>query len=224
MIKNVWNLELQVELFSRDSKGMVDVRYVLTLQEQVLSTEIEISNSGTTPVQLSGSILSHLNVSTPDATYALGLEGSDFFKRPPFSSNFRIVPPEFDQKSKLDLGKLWEKFTPRGFTSGNDYGMEDEMEGEEDDNYKRLTDEMSLIYTSAPTNLTIIDRVWLQNCELVLSSLCLSFLHNMWHEEITNVGVIICCSDRFFPGRKMALTELASCICGEYNAIFSISS
>ncbi|XP_030463810.2 protein NDH-DEPENDENT CYCLIC ELECTRON FLOW 5 [Syzygium oleosum] len=149
---------VQVELISRDSEGMVDVRYVLTLREQVLSTEMEVSNSGTTTVELRGSILSHLNVSTPDATYAVGLEGSDFFRRPPFSSSFRIVPPEFDQKSKLGLGKLWEKFKPQGFASGNDYGMEDEMEGEEDDNYKRLTDEMSLIYTSAPTNLTIIDR------------------------------------------------------------------
>ncbi|KAF8007362.1 hypothetical protein BT93_K1382 [Corymbia citriodora subsp. variegata] len=149
---------VQVELISRDSEGMVDVRYVLTLQAQVLSTEIEVSNLGTMPVQLRGLILSHLNVSTPDATYAVGLEGSDFFKRPPFSSSFRIVPPEVDQKGELDWGKLWEKFRPQGSASANDYRMEDKMEGEEDDNYKRLTDEMSLIYTSALTNLTIIDR------------------------------------------------------------------
>ncbi|KAK3405232.1 protein NDH-DEPENDENT CYCLIC ELECTRON FLOW 5 [Eucalyptus grandis] len=149
---------VQVELISRDSKGMVDVRYVLTLQRQVLSTEMEVSNTGTAPVQLRGSILSHLNVSTPDATYAIGLEGSDFFKRPPFPSSFRIFPPEVDLKGESGLGKLWEKFNPRGFASGNDYGMEDETEGEEDDSYKRLTDEMSIIYTSAPTNLTIIDR------------------------------------------------------------------
>lgn len=174
---------MQVELISRDSEGMVDVRYVLTLQEQVLSTEMEVSNSGTTPVELRGSILSHLNVSTPDATYAVGLEGSDFFKRPPFLSSFRIVPPEFDRKSELGLGKLWEKLKPQGFASANDYGMEDEMEGEEDDNYKRLTDEMSLIYTSAPTNLTIIDRVWLQNCKLVCHHFVSSVLHSMWHEE-----------------------------------------
>lgn len=33
------------------------------------------------------------------------------------------------------------------------------MEGEEEDNYNQLSSEMSRIYTSAPRNLTVIDRV-----------------------------------------------------------------
>ena len=33
----------------------------------------------------------------------------------------------------------------------------EEMEGEENNNYKHLTEKMSRIYTSAPRNFTIID-------------------------------------------------------------------
>lgn len=151
---------------------MVEVRYIVTLDESVLSSELVVSNSKSSSLQLTGSFLSHLTVSTPDATYALGLEGSDFIKKSPFSSNYVIVPPDISQESKFSISQLWNQMR---FLSGvearneqtadeadsTSRESEEEMEGEEDDNYKQLTEQMSRIYTSAPTNLTVIDRVYI---------------------------------------------------------------
>ncbi|PKI34078.1 hypothetical protein CRG98_045535 [Punica granatum] len=154
---------IQVELLSSDPRSMVEVKYILSLQEQTLSSEIEVSNSSSSSsVRLRGSIIDHLNVSTPDATYAIGLEGSNFYMRPPILSNFVIIPPDVDQD--LSFGKLWEDLPLKRFLYPHDNAgrkkseEEEDIEGEEEDNYKRLTEEMSLVYTSAPTYLTIIDR------------------------------------------------------------------
>ncbi|KAJ0078730.1 hypothetical protein Patl1_22947 [Pistacia atlantica] len=160
---------IQVELISRDRADMVEVRYIVTLDESVLSSELVVSNSKSSSLQLTGCFLSHLTVSTPDATYALGLEGSDFIKKSPFSSNYVIVPPDISQENKFSISQLWSQMK---FLSGlgarneqtadeadsTSTESEEEMEGEEDDNYKQLTEQMSRIYTSAPTNLTVIDR------------------------------------------------------------------
>jgi hypothetical protein len=167
---------MQVELISRDLENMVEVKYILTLQEDILSSEIVVSNSKSSLLQLRGSILSHLTVSTPDATYAIGLEGSNFFNRPPFLTNFGIIPPDFGQKNESGFGQLWGQMALKGPLSGwgtrnpnaNDAAESslrergEEMAGEEDDNYKHLTEELSRIYTSAPRNFTVIDRVLLQ--------------------------------------------------------------
>ncbi|XP_030488347.2 protein NDH-DEPENDENT CYCLIC ELECTRON FLOW 5 [Cannabis sativa] len=159
---------IQVELISSESGAMVEVKHIVTLKKDELSSEVVISNSSSAPVQLTGCVLSHLRVSSPDATYAIGLEGSDFFSRPPFSSNFGIVPPDFGQKMGFGFGQMlsqmafWRPNNPNnsnGDQTKSDRGDSgQELEGEETDNYKHLREEMSQIYTSAPRNMTIIDR------------------------------------------------------------------
>lgn len=146
---------------------MVEIKHILTLRQDVLSSELIITNSKTTNVRLTGSVLSHLAVSTPEATFALGLERSNFFIRPPVFSKFTIIPPDFDKRKKSGSGKIWQLFSSWGSRNpeiANDADSmgsegEEELEGEEDDNNKQLTEKMSRIYTSAPTNFTILDRV-----------------------------------------------------------------
>ncbi|GKV52336.1 hypothetical protein SLEP1_g58925 [Rubroshorea leprosula] len=163
---------IQVELISSKTENMVEARHILTLREDVLSLEIVISNLSSSPLQWTGTTISHLTVSSPDATYAVGLEGSNFLSIPPFLSNFSLVPPEFKQKKDSGLGRFWGQITGNGFLSSwnsrNQKNIseterrkrrpEEEMEGEEDDNYKQLNEEISRIYTSAPTYFTVIDR------------------------------------------------------------------
>ncbi|CAK9155930.1 unnamed protein product [Ilex paraguariensis] len=163
----------QVELISSNSEHMVEVKHIVTLQQDLLSSEIVISNSQPTSLCLRGSVISHLIVSTPEATYAVGLEGSDFFSRPPVWSNFSIIPPDFDKRKGLGSKNLWDPMAFRELLSGwggvrdqnnaddverIEKATDEELEGEEKENYKNLTEKMSRIYTSAPRNFTIIDR------------------------------------------------------------------
>lgn len=166
---------MQVELISIDAKDMAEVRFVLSLKEDTLSSELIVSNSKSSSIHMMGSLLSHLTVSTPEATYACGLEGSNFFSRPMFLSDFSIVPPYLGQESGFGFGQLRGNVGLEGILSGRgarnqknaDKGksrqkeIEEELEGEENDNYKPLTDQMSRIYTSAPRYFTVIDRVCL---------------------------------------------------------------
>ncbi|KAM0980346.1 hypothetical protein PS2_013330 [Malus domestica] len=158
---------IQVELISTDSEDMIEIKYIITLKQDVLISEIVVSNSTSSSLQLTGSILSHLTVSSPDATYAIGLERSDFFTRLPILSSFGIIPPDFGMKNEAQISKLWQQMAGWGPNNQNDGKQadtnqrgnnEEEMEGEEDDNYKHLREQMSRIYTSAPTDFTIIDR------------------------------------------------------------------
>ncbi|KAL2464787.1 NDH-dependent cyclic electron flow 5 [Forsythia ovata] len=174
---NIWALHqvkgtaqesIQVELISRNSECNVEVRHVINLQQDVLISEILVSNASTSALRLMGSFISHLTVSTPEATYAVGLEGSDFFTRPPVLANFSIIPPDFgtrkDQVSQkfwghIALNKLFLKQNPVDDLKSMTRNIEEEeWKGEEKDNYKHLTDKMSRIYTSAPRNFTVIDR------------------------------------------------------------------
>ncbi|EEF36927.1 protein NDH-DEPENDENT CYCLIC ELECTRON FLOW 5 [Ricinus communis] len=156
---------IQVELISTDAEDKVEVRHVLSLTEDTLSSQLVVSNSKSSSIRLMGSLISHLTVSTPEATYAYGLEGSNFFNRPMFSSNFSIVPPDSQQSWYSDLGlnaffSAWGARDQKNSDKGKDREVknEEELEGEEDENYKQLTDKMSRIYTSAPTDFTLIDR------------------------------------------------------------------
>lgn len=150
-----------------NAEDMVEVKYIVTLEEDVLSSEFVISNTKTSPIRLTGSVLSHLTLSSPDATYAIGLEGSDFLSLSPFSSNFSIIPPDFGKRYESGFSKLWNQMSLWGARSGNkvdetksnEKETELQMEGEEDDSYKHLREQMSRIYTSAPRDFTIIDRV-----------------------------------------------------------------
>lgn len=146
---------------------MVEIKHIVTLRQDVLSSEFIVTNSKTTSVRLTGSVLSHLAVSTPEATFALGLEMSNFFNRPPVFSKFTIVPPDFDKRKKSGSGSIWQLFSSWGSknpeiaddTNSTGSEREEELEGEEDDNNKQLTEKLSRIYTGAPTNFTVLDRV-----------------------------------------------------------------
>ncbi|XP_010257707.1 PREDICTED: protein NDH-DEPENDENT CYCLIC ELECTRON FLOW 5 [Nelumbo nucifera] len=155
---------IQVELISGDSDDLIEVTYIVTLQPELLSSELVISNLKSLPLQLVGSVMTHLTVSTPDATYAVGLEGSNYFSRPPFISDFSIVPPKFSQE-KRPVSRQLSGNTALGrlLSSGRtgereDREMEEELEGEENANYAQLTEKMSRVYTSAPRRFTIVDR------------------------------------------------------------------
>ncbi|KAF8398608.1 hypothetical protein HHK36_017539 [Tetracentron sinense] len=165
--ENNRTFEMQVELISRDSEDMVEVKYIVTLQSDVLSSELVFSNLKPSTLQLMGSFISHLTVSTPDATYAVGLEGSNYFSRPPFMSDFSIIPPVFGQTNATGSIQSWGQTTLKGLLSNlgvrgqkdaTESKQEEEIEGEENDNYAQLTEKMSRIYTSAPRSFTVIDR------------------------------------------------------------------
>ncbi|XP_050369830.1 protein NDH-DEPENDENT CYCLIC ELECTRON FLOW 5 [Argentina anserina] len=158
---------IQVELISTDSHDMVQVKYIVTLQDDALISQLMVSNnSDSSSLQLSGCILSHLTVSSPDATFAVGLERSDFFGRLPILTSSAIVPPEYGQKSESQFSQLWKQLAwgPRnGHQTETERQEEEEEEGEmeegeEHDNYKNLREQMCRIYTSAPRDFTIIDR------------------------------------------------------------------
>ena len=152
--KHFFSLTSQVELISRGLEGKVELKYTVTLGEDVLTSELTVCNNKQTSLELKGYILSHLTLSSPEATFAIGLEGSNFHSIPPFSSNHAIIPPDCSSGLTQRLQGIvsgWGKSSQR--ESG------EEIEGEEMDNYKQLVDKISRIYTSAPRNFTIIDRV-----------------------------------------------------------------
>ncbi|KAL2923219.1 Photosynthetic NDH subunit of subcomplex B 2 chloroplastic [Bienertia sinuspersici] len=151
---------IQVEIVSRELGKMVEVKHNVTLKDDTLSSEVNVLNSRSSQLELTGSILSHLTVSTPEATYACGLEGSDFFNKLPFNSDICIVPPNLSENNAINPSQSWPTLPLKKWFTGNRDVREtnDETEGEESDNYKHLSEEMSKIYTSAPRNFTIIDR------------------------------------------------------------------
>ncbi|XP_009603412.1 protein NDH-DEPENDENT CYCLIC ELECTRON FLOW 5 [Nicotiana tomentosiformis] len=155
---------IQVELICTSSDGKIEAKYMVTLQQDVLTSEIKVFNLGKSRLRMMGSVLSHLTVSTPEASYAVGLEGSDFFNKPPFLANFSILPPGFGKRKNQASKRLWDPksiggiFSSWGTNETIARETEQELEGEETDNYKHLTEEMSKIYQSAPRNFTLIDR------------------------------------------------------------------
>lgn len=162
---------MQVELSSKNAKGDVEVKHLITLGEDYLGSKIIIRNSNSEPLNLMGSIISHLTVSTPEATFAIGLEGSDYFNKPPVATDFSLLPPEFGERNNQSSGKPSGPLAFMDIFSG--WGgsknqkpvhdpkgtAEETIGGEEDENYKKLEEEMSRIYTNAPRSFTVIDRV-----------------------------------------------------------------
>ncbi|CAN6281399.1 unnamed protein product [Urochloa humidicola] len=141
-------------------------RCVVTLHPEALSTEIAMTNTSPSAVMaLSCGVSNHLRVSTPDATYALGLQGSDYRSVEPALSEFTIIPPDYGAaaagRQPVPAKRRWAN---RGFDmilsgGGRDRGAaEDQPDGEEDDDYKHMTDAMCRVYSHAPREFTIIDR------------------------------------------------------------------
>lgn len=150
---------MQVELTNRTSDDKIGLKYIVTLEKDALNSEVEISNKKSLPVQMTGSILSHLTVSSPEATYALGLERSNYCSKPLFESEFMLSPPDGQEEG---FGKIVEQLFPQWGTKDQNNGSEgsqsEEMD-EEIDNYKQLSEKLSHVYTDVPRNFTVIDRV-----------------------------------------------------------------
>ncbi|MCL7026972.1 hypothetical protein MKW94_029489 [Papaver nudicaule] len=162
---------IQVELMSSDSEKTVEIKYTLTLHPDNLTSEIAVTNSTSSSIQLVGSFMSHLTVSSPDATYAIGLEGSNYLNKPPLETKFSIIPPDFKDKP-TGQGQSWVKavfpgLLPNWGSNGNveagdgKSGLvktDEEIEFEEEDNYAQMTDKMSRIYTYAPRRFSFNDK------------------------------------------------------------------
>lgn len=181
---NAWNLNqvrgtprdsIQVELVSSNTSeegSDVEVKNIITLGEEFLTSEILVSNlSDSSSLRLIGSIISHLALSTPEATYAIGLQRSDFVIRPPLLSGFSLIPPEFikrdgskDTSNYSGLPKLFPNWVAKNQDGDVDSlikNSQDELDvlvQEEDDDYKHLATKICRIYTNTPRNFTIIDR------------------------------------------------------------------
>lgn len=166
---------IQVHLTSKDVQGSMEVEHILTLKGDLMSSEIIIRNlSASSSLRVVGSIMSHLTVSTPEATFICGLEGSDFFTTPPALTDFSLIHPSFgiNKQSSLtnsDPGafpELFSHWSLRNETHNLDGDTKNTMKDaekmlqveEEDDDYKNLAQEMSRIYTTAPRSFTIMDR------------------------------------------------------------------
>ncbi|XP_072987182.1 protein NDH-DEPENDENT CYCLIC ELECTRON FLOW 5 [Typha latifolia] len=157
---------IQVELVSVAPQSMIEVRYLVTLQRDLLASEFTITNLKSSSLQLSGSIMNHLKVSTPDATYAVGLQGSNYRSQQPVMSEFSIIPPDYYESRSPTTNQSWTEKTLEGllFSTRKKKGdMKDEAfgdgsEGEEDDDYSQMTEKLCRIYTSAPREFTVIDR------------------------------------------------------------------
>lgn len=120
---------------------------------------------------MSGSVISHLKVSTPDATYAVGLQGSNYRSKQPMMSEFSIVLPDTSRKGTTNSSQslaqkaLQSLFSREEIVDEKDNepineGFQiEESEGEEDDDYAHMTERMSRIYSNVPREFTIIDRV-----------------------------------------------------------------
>ncbi|KAG5062401.1 hypothetical protein JHK85_003584 [Glycine max] len=116
------NEYIQVELTNRTSDDKIGLKYIVTLEQDALNSELEISNKKSLPVQMTGSILSHLTVSSPEATYALGLERSNYCSKPLFESEFMLSPPDSCQEE--GFGKILQQFFPHWGTKGQNNGSE----------------------------------------------------------------------------------------------------
>lgn len=156
-------------MVSSNTEDKIEFKHIVTLQQDAISSEIVITNLRPSSLRLMGSVIGHLAISTPEATYAIGLENSNYFVKPPIFSNFSIIPPDSNkndsgwvQSGLKQLLSGWGLGSPKdGFNeeTAKSSQEDEEIEGEEEDNYKHLTEKMSMIYTSAPRNFTIMDRV-----------------------------------------------------------------
>ncbi|PIA59844.1 hypothetical protein AQUCO_00400607v1 [Aquilegia coerulea] len=151
---------IEVELRSSDSENMVELKNIVSLQPDALYSQVVITNSKSSPLLLMGYIMSHLAVSTPDASFAVGLEGSDYYSKSPFISDFSIIPPEISKSKTRGVFQGLLSNLGRGDEAKmkSNFGEIEKAEGEEKDNYAQLTEKMSRIYTSAPQEFTILDR------------------------------------------------------------------
>ncbi|OEL28280.1 Protein NDH-DEPENDENT CYCLIC ELECTRON FLOW 5 [Dichanthelium oligosanthes] len=156
---------IEIELVSAAPGNAAAARCMVTLHPEALATELTVTNSAPSPMALSCGVSNHLRVSTPDATYALGLQGSDYRSVEPALSEFSIIPPGYRAAARQPAAGTTarHRWANRGFdmilSGGRDHGAAaDKPDGEEDDDYKHMTEAMCRVYSHAPREFTIIDR------------------------------------------------------------------
>ncbi|XP_066320822.1 protein NDH-DEPENDENT CYCLIC ELECTRON FLOW 5-like isoform X2 [Miscanthus floridulus] len=154
---------IEIELASAAPGNAAAARCVVTLHPEALATELAVTNGASSPMALTCAVPSHLRVSTPDATYALGLLGSDYRSVEPALSVFSVIPPDYGAVQQSAAGTTARhRWANRGLdmilSGGQGRGAADEPDGEEDDDYKHMTDAMCRVYSNAPKEFTIIDR------------------------------------------------------------------
>ncbi|KAJ1293610.1 hypothetical protein BS78_01G081700 [Paspalum vaginatum] len=160
------NSSIEIELASAaPGNAAASARCVVTLHPEALATDVSVTNNApapSSPMALSCVVSNHLRVSTPDATYALGLQGSEYRSVEPALSEFSIIPPDYRAAWQSSAGTARQLWASRGLDmilSGSpDRGAAVEPDGEEDDGYKHMTDAMCRIYSHAPREFTIMDR------------------------------------------------------------------
>jgi len=141
-VKGTIEDRVQVELISVDPESTTEIKYVVSLGADHLSSEMMITNLKSTSIQVTGIVLTHLKASTPDATYAFGLQGSNYQKRQPLQSCFDIIPN-----------------SSKNATSINNYRWSNNVkEEEENDHSFHMTEKFSRVYTYSPRQVTILDR------------------------------------------------------------------
>lgn len=128
----------------------------MTLKEDLLSSQLVIKNLKLSPLKWTGCIISHLTVSSPGATYAIGLQGSDIHNIAPFSTKYEMIAPD---ETGSGLRQIWGSLEGLVGSSAAERKIHVVSDREEDNDYKQLNEEMSMIYTSAPREFTVIDRV-----------------------------------------------------------------
>lgn len=160
-----------MKLKCNDVPENIEMKYTVTLGDHLLCSELNLINKESFPVHVMGTFVSHLTVSTPDATYAVGLQGSNYYGKPPFMSEFSIIPPGFSMRDSPKLEQSWSQMALASLMSRwsqgdieneryeDDKMIEGELCGEEEDDYSHMTEKMSRVYTSTPKKFTIIDRV-----------------------------------------------------------------
>uniref|UniRef100_A0A0F7GZU6 NDH-dependent cyclic electron flow 5 n=1 Tax=Masdevallia picturata TaxID=125444 RepID=A0A0F7GZU6_9ASPA len=157
---------IQVELISTSPNGKMEAKCLVTLREDQISSELTFTNSTPYIIKLQGSILSHLTVSTPDATYAVGLQGSNYCYKQATATEYSIIPPTDLAKTETSSAffrSLAQKgfdglFSGWGAKKHQDEEKEDGEEREECNDYVQMNEKLSRIYTSTPVNFTVIDR------------------------------------------------------------------
>ncbi|KAJ0974123.1 hypothetical protein J5N97_016088 [Dioscorea zingiberensis] len=153
---------IQVELKSIDTKEMVDFKYLVTLREDLLCSELTITNSRSSSLQMVGSLMSHLTVSSPEATFAVGLQGSSYFCKQPLMSNFSIIPPDENEENSMNSSNSWAQKALKGifpdWKSSENQDETEDTEKEEDDDCASMAEKFSRIYTTAPRQFTVLDR------------------------------------------------------------------
>ncbi|KQK13222.1 protein NDH-DEPENDENT CYCLIC ELECTRON FLOW 5 [Brachypodium distachyon] len=156
---------IEVELVSAEpgSRGGAEARCVVTLRPEALASEFTVTNPSASPnpMAVTGAVANHLRVSTPDATYAVGLQGSDYRSREPLLSEFSILPPDYySTRPGATARKMnWlDNLISGGGGVARRASPAQDPDGEEEDDYKHLTDELCRVYSHAPRDFTVIDR------------------------------------------------------------------